>query len=217
MLRFPITRALAISSTTLTPTVTLKKLLSLRSDEHDKGVDMLEQLLASMEFAILEQINQEDFIAGLRRCLFNRPEGSAAGARLVGLIDKYGLRLDTDGISDLLPGLTTLRAELVAKRLIVDQPSHLADPPEGQDPDEFLAEVAGTLRLFDEIAQRAEKQPQDTRDTLITLATNLDRYQEQLEIWQNMLEGYDAHYTTQAAELMDKVTRALDRYRTLRI
>ena len=191
----------------------LRKIVSLEASEQLKGLEMLEKLLEiSGNFPIYELVSGEEFTAGLRRVLDRKDLDKRVHEKLISLVDVYGKRFLP--ISDLLPGLVLLRADLIVQGLVVDEGAYEAQPAEeGQDPEEFMAEVSATVRLFTAVVTHKKGDKQ----ALITLAMNLDRYQEQLEIWLNMLEGVDAEWRTRANDLMNKVNQALDQYRSLRI
>jgi hypothetical protein len=96
---------------------------------------------------------------------------------------------------------------------------YLLNEAEGQDPDEFKAEVLETLKLFDEVlttikAGSSSKEEVSRREALISLAANLDRYSEQFGLWIEQLEP--GPYMEEAMSLNDKVTEALQKYKLLR-
>jgi hypothetical protein len=196
----------------------LRKIVSLDAKEQIHGLEMLCACVELLDFPFFEKISSDEFVAGLRRVLDRKDLDRSVRNKLEKSIDSCAKRLEP--LADLLPGLVTLRADLVAKGVLVDTGgggSGLGEWIEqdagGQDPEEFMAEVTATLKLFFDVVKTKKD-----KEALMTLAMNIDRYQEQLEVWINMLSDPSQNeYRKKAQELLDKTTQALDQYRSLRI
>jgi hypothetical protein len=140
-----------------------------------------------------------------------------------------------ENLIDILPGFHELYLYLVSEGIIVTSEfkslvttinrnggsqlidSQLMNDAEGQDPDEFILEVESSVKLFDDVSSRPNTS-EDRNQALISLAINLDRYLEQLEVWIELLETSESgEYLEKAKSLLGKLNDRLNKYRNLRI
>ena len=196
-----------------------KKLFSTASSEQARALDLLDQLVDKLDLSFHQIVNEKEFLSALERTATREPSPEVAKAK--SLFSKWVVRFAKD--QDILPNFALYHSRLVEQGLIEpasDTPAvmdtHLLNEAEGQDPDEFMAEVKETLKLFDEVFNIIKNGTEDVarREALISLAGNLDRYSEQFGLWIEQLEA--GKYMDEAMGLNEKVTEALQRYKRLR-
>lgn len=199
-----------------------KKLFSTASSEQARALELLDRLMDLLDLSFHQIVNEKDFLSALERTATRDP--SPVTSRAKSLFAKWVVRFASD--QDILPNFALYHSRLVEQGLLtpveMDSPkppvmdSHLLNEAEGQDPDEFMAEVRETIKLFDDVFEIIKRGSEDVprREALISLAANLDRYSEQFGLWIDQLEA--GKYMDDAMALNDKVTEALQRYKRLR-
>lgn len=201
-----------------------KKLYSSAESEQLRAADLLDKLVDKMDLTFQQIVNEKDFLSSLEK-LVNRASANALSGKVVLLFVKWVNKFANE--QDILPNFALYHSRLVEQNLVepakednaqvMDQ--FLINEAEGQDPEEFKAEVRETLTLFDEVfnivsAKTKAADDMSRREALISLATNLDRYSEQFGLWIEQLEP--GPYMEEAMGLNDRVTDALQRYKVLR-
>jgi len=208
---------------------TLAKLLKAKLSGQDpseqlRALELAEQFVTSLDFTFHEQIGDTQFLNSLSRVL-ERPDCSREVKTAI-------LRLSADWAAkfsptaDLLPNFQSFHARLISEGFPVpqafdaprsDEPqifdSYLINEAEGQDPEEFKSEVKATLDLFGEILKVQNRDTAQT-EAIISIAGNLERYAEQLQLWMERLEQGD--YMREALALNDEVSKALRQFRVIR-
>ena len=201
-------------------TIILRKVSAQEPAVQLQGLDVLERLTQVSDLPFQQQLQLDEFITPLLRVVERPTVDSKVKGKVLGLAASWA---DTfSEVSDLLPGFQQLKTSLlslgfelpgvVTKKEAIPadlMDSQMINDAEGQDPDEFISEVNETLKLFEALAKNGEA------EAITSLALNLDRYQEQLEIWISLLEEGD--YLNKGMDLMSKVNTALDKYRNLRM
>ena len=193
--------------------------------EQLRAADLLDKLVDSMDLTFQQTVNEKDFLASLEK-LVSRDVKKTLSGRIRSLFIKWVNKFANE--QDILPNFALYHSRLVEQGLlepakneeaqVMDQ--FLINEAEGQDPEEFKAEVRETLKLFDEVYGTIKTASKTTADevsrseALISLATNLDRYSEQFGLWIEQLDP--GPYMEEAMGLNDRVTDALQRYKLLR-
>ena len=193
-----------------------------------RAVDLLDKLVDSLDLTLHQVVHEKEFLSSLEKVLTRETSSPQLVMKVKGLFTKWVTQFSAD--QDILPNFSTFHSRLVEQGLIepVHQQaglpvmdSHLLNEAEGQDPDEFKAEVTETIKLFDEVygvitggTKLSRTDEVSRREALISLAANLDRYSEQFGLWIEQLEP--GTYMEEAMTLNDKVTDALQRYKVLR-
>ena len=201
-----------------------KKLYSSSESEQLRAADLLDKLVDAMDLTFQQIVNEKEFLSSLEK-LVNRASHNTLSGKVVALFVKWVNKFANE--QDILPNFALYHSRLVEQNLVepikednaqvMDQ--FLINEAEGQDPDEFKAEVRETLTLFDEVfnivsSKTTAAEDVSRREALISLAANLDRYSEQFGLWIEQLEP--GPYMEEAMGLNDRVTDALQRYKVLR-
>lgn len=202
-----------------------RKLYCSVEGEQLRAADLLDKLVDSMDLTFQQTVNEKEFLASLEK-LVSRDVKKTLSGRIRSLFIKWVNKFANE--QDILPNFALYHSRLVEQGLlepakneeaqVMDQ--FLINEAEGQDPEEFKAEVRETLKLFDEVYGTIKTASKTTADevsrseALISLATNLDRYSEQFGLWIEQLDP--GPYMEEAMGLNDRVTDALQRYKLLR-
>ena len=212
-----------------------KKMYSHVDAEQLRAINLVNALVTSMDLTFHQVVHEKSFLSFLEKVITREREGeSSMGspaliARVKTLFTQWVIRFSADG--DIFPNFALTHARLVEQGLlepittmsttvapVMDQ--YLINEAEGQEPEEFKAEVKETLKLFNAvftaIAEKSDKKEDDLsrKEALISLAANLDRYSEQFGLWIEQLEP--GEYMEEAMGLNDQVTEALQKYKRLR-
>lgn len=217
-----------------------RKLYSQDIMEQSRAIDLLDKVVDAFDLTLHQVLNEKEFLSALEKVVSRESSVPAVVEKVKALFTKWVLKFSGD--QDILPNFAVYHSRLVeqgflepiidkgpaAPAALVDAPTdslqvmdnYLLNEAEGQDPDEFKAEVKETLKLFDEVyavIRTSKLSGQDEisrREALISLAANLDRYSEQFALWIEQLEP--GPYMEEAMGLNDKVTEALQKYKVLR-
>ena len=197
-----------------------RRIASPDAHEQLRGLQVTEQLVNALDFVFHEQVGEEDFLNNLSRVM-SRPDASLDVKRKILQLSADWSAKFADAV-DLLPGFQLLYANLASNGHPMPQPANghqlidefIQNEADGQDPEEFITEVHATLGLFDQIASAGPKDVSEV-EAITSIATNLDRYAEQIELWMDRLEP--GEWMSKAIELHDAVYSALNRFRELRV
>ena len=194
-----------------------KKISSFESDVQIRALCILEKLIDKLGFPFHEAVGSEDFISTLSRIIDRNDLNKQVKEQIIKMSSDWENKFSS--VSDLLPNFQNFHAKLTQNNLSVQQSNqeidkYLINEAEGQDPEEFIIEVRATLALFDDVS-KVQLRDTSQNEALISLASNLDRYSEQLELWMQQLEAGD--WMTKAIELNERVIQALERFRQLRV
>ena len=207
--------------------------------EQLRAVELLDRLMDSFDLTLFQVVHDKEFLSSLEKLLTRETSSPDLVAKTKKLFSKWVTKFAED--QDILPNFQTYHSRLVEQGLLEPlrdskpngepkndpmtaqvMDAYLINEAEGQDPEEFTAEVKETLKLFDEVyttivASTSTVSATDEvsrREALISLAANLDRYSEQFGLWIEQLEP--GQYMEEAMSLNDKVTESLQKYKILR-
>ena len=202
-----------------------RKLYCSVESEQLRSADLLDKLVDAMDLTFQQVVNEKEFLSSLER-IVSRDAKKAISGRIRSLFMKWVNKFSNE--QDILPNFALYHSRLVEQGLLEPAKGEeaqvmdrfLINEAEGQEPEEFKAEVRETLTLFDEVyrtikSANASKADEISRsEALISLAANLDRYSEQFGLWIEQLDP--GAYMEEAMGLNDRVTDALQRYKLLR-
>ena len=189
------------------------------------AIDLLDKLVDEFDMTFHQVIHEKSFLSFLEKTVGGGD--TAVKNRVKSLVTKWSTKFAKD--EDIFPNFQIFFSRLVEQGHVVPPTSdraqvmdeYLINEAEGQDPDEFKAEVKETLILFNDVfnaivnvSRMSKDDSISRRDALISIASNLDRYSEQFGLWIEQLEP--GEYMDEAIALNDQVTEALGRYRKLR-
>lgn len=217
-----------------------RKLYSQDVMEQSRAIDLLNKVVDAFDITLHQVLNEKEFLSALEKVVSRESSEPAVVEKVKALFTKWVLKFSGD--QDILPNFAVYHSRLVeqgflepiidkgtaAPTALVDAPTdslqvmdnYLLNEAEGQDPEEFKAEVKETLKLFDEVyavirtSKLSDQDEISRREALISLAANLDRYSEQFALWIEQLEP--GPYMEEAMGLNDKVREAIQKYKVLR-
>lgn len=217
-----------------------RKLYSQDVMEQSRAIDLLNKVVDAFDLTLHQVLNEKEFLSALEKVVSRESSEPAVVEKVKALFTKWVLKFSGD--QDILPNFAVYHSRLVeqgflepitdkgtaAPTALVDAPTdslqvmdnYLLNEAEGQDPEEFKAEVKETLQLFDEVyavirtSKLSDQDEISRREALISLAANLDRYSEQFALWIEQLEP--GPYMEEAMGLNDKVREAIQKYKVLR-
>ena len=200
------------------------KISSQETSDQLRALELTEQLVTALEFSFHEHIADNEFLNSLSRVLQRAECPKEVKTKILRIAADWAAKFAL--VSDLLPNFEAFHARLISEGYPVPQAfdapisgdqqmldSYLINEAEGQDPEEFKIEVKATLALFSDIAKIEVRDVAQT-EALISIASNLERYSEQLQLWMAKLEQDD--YMRDALSLNDEVVRALKQFRLMR-
>jgi hypothetical protein len=200
--------------------------------EQRGALELLEKLVDTMDLTFQQIVNEKEFLSALEKIITRDSGRSELSLKTKVLMEKWVRKFANE--QDILPNFSIYHSRLVEQGIVEPLVATDANPApdgqvmdhyllneaEGQDPEEFKAEVKETLKLFDEVFNTIKAggvsgaDEVSRREALISLAANLDRYSEQFGLWIEQLEP--GPYMEDAMALNDKVTEALQKYKLLR-
>ena len=200
------------------------KISSQDASDQLRALELVEQLVTALEFSFHEHVADNEFLNSLSRVLQRAECSKDVKTKILRLAADWAAKFAP--VSDLLPNFEAFHARLISEGYPVPQAfdaptsddqqmldSYLINEAEGQDPEEFKAEVKATLQLFADISKIDNRDIAQT-EALISISSNLERYSEQLQLWMAKLE--QGEYMREALSLNDDVVRALKQFRLLR-
>jgi hypothetical protein len=201
------------------------KISSHEKSEQIRILEILDQLVTALDFSFHEQVNDMEFLNVFSRVLNRQDCPDEVKSKILRLSADWAAKFAS--ASDIFANFECFHLRLISEGFDVPQAfeapmrsddqqlldSFLINEAEGQDPVEFVAEVNATLSLFSDIVKLETRDISQT-EALISLASNLERYSEQLGLWMEKLE--DREHIRDALDLNDQVLRALQNYRVLR-
>ena len=203
-----------------------RKMCTNIEKEQLAAIDLLDKLVDEFDMTLHQVVHEKSFLSFLEKTVGG--SNAAMKNRVKTLLTKWSSKFAKD--EDIFPNFQTFFSRLVEQGLVVPPTSdraqvmdeYLINEAEGQDPEEFKAEVKETLILFNDVfnaivnvSRMTKEDSISRRDALISIASNLDRYSEQFGLWIEQLEP--GEYMDEAIMMNDQVTEALTRYRKLRI
>lgn len=202
-----------------------RKMCTNIEKEQIAAIDLLDKIVDEFDMTLHQVVHEKSFLSFLEKTVGGT--NTAVKDRVKGLLTKWSSKFAKD--EDIFPNFQIFFSRLVEQGHVVPPTSdraqvmdeYLINEAEGQDPEEFKAEVKETLILFNDVfnaivnvSRMTKDDSISRRDALISIASNLDRYSEQFGLWIEQLEP--GEYMDEAIMLNDQVTEALGRYRKLR-
>ena len=202
-----------------------RKICANIESEQLAAIDLLDKLVEEFDMTFHQIVHEKNFLSFLEKSISGDRE--SIRKRIKTLVTRWANKFAKD--EDIFPNFQIFFSRLVEQGHVSPPTSdraqvmdeYLINEAEGQDPDEFKAEVKETLVLFNDVynaivnvARMSREDSISRRDALISIASNLDRYSEQFGLWIEQLEP--GEYMDEAISLNDQVTEALGRYKKLR-
>ena len=157
-----------------------KRISSSDVAQQKRALRVTQALVTALEFPFHEQIGDSDFLNSLVRVCSRDGVDEDIKKTILRLAADWAAKFQT--VSDLLPGFQDFHVALVSdghelphafdappqeQPQVMDE--YLTNEAEGQDPEEFIAEVKATLILFDDIAGMTTRDKSQT-EALISIA-----------------------------------------------
>jgi hypothetical protein len=210
----------------------IKKKLSTTEPEQLRAIELLDRIVDGFDMTMHQIVHEKNFLSFLEKIITNPSTPLKVIDRTKSVMVKWSRKFSED--SDIFPNFQYFFSRLVEQGLVDGavmagedgekaqvMDTYLINEAEGQDPEEFKAEVRETLKLFDDVynaivnvTRMSKGDSISRREALVSIAANLDRYGEQFGLWIEQLEP--GEYMDEAIDLNEKVLEALDKYSLLR-
>ena len=208
-----------------------KKIHATTEAEQLRAIELLDRLVDQFDMTLHQIVHEKNFLSFLEKVITSPTTSGKVVDRTKMVMTKWSRKFAQD--EDIFPNFQIFFSRLVEQGFVdamtagqeKDQAqvmdTYLINEAEGQDPEEFKAEVKETLVLFNDVynaivkvSRMSKEDSISRREALISIAANLDRYAEQFGLWIEQLEP--GEYMDEAIGLNEKVMDALDRYTMLR-